>query len=103
MMRKMLCDGASVHGHDFKRLTLKLKVEIAIRGSIHNAPKLALTRSDFNLRPHETVQREDLIWFLGLRTTGIRAKVNAMFQISRVRIVDDGTTMRNHDALRQAS
>jgi len=74
----MLGDGHSVHRDDFKSLTLKLKVEIAIRGSIRKTPKLALTGSDFNLRPHRSVQCEDLFWSFRLRATNIRTEFNAM-------------------------
>src|SRR5690242_16048974 len=102
MIRVVQDDGHPVHGNNFECLTLKLKVEIAIRGSIHKTPKLALTRSDFNLRPHRSVQREDLFWRLWLRTANIRTGFNAMLQIGRHRVVADGTPAHNQDALRQA-
>src|SRR5260370_37831692 len=102
MIGVMLRDGHPVHCNDFKRLPLKLKVEIAIRGSIHETPKLALTESDFNLRPHRSVQREDFFWRLWLRTTNIRTEFNAMLQISRLRVVHNGTAAHNQHALRQA-
>src|SRR6267154_24800 len=95
MSRVVQSDGHPVHGNDFKRLTLKLKVEIAIRGSIHQTPKLALTRGDFYLRPHRSVQCEDLFWRLSLRTTNIRTEFNAMLQIGRLRIVHNGTATHN--------
>src|SRR2546429_3693831 len=85
MIRIVQGDRHPVHGNDFERLTLKLKVEIAIRGSIHKTPKLALTGSDFNLRPHPSVQREDLFWRLWLRSANIRTEFNAMLQIGRHR------------------
>src|SRR5260370_626200 len=81
---------------------LDLQVEITVRGSIHETPKLALTRSDFNLRPYGSVQRKDLFWRLWLRTTNIRTEFNAMLQIGRLRIVHNGTATHNQDALRQA-
>src|SRR5713101_2602936 len=52
MFRVVQGDGHSVHGNDFKCLLLKLQVYVAIGRSVHDAPKLAFTRSDFNLRPH---------------------------------------------------
>src|ERR1700730_8923546 len=97
----MLRDGDPVHGNDFKCSTLKLKVEIAIRRSVDKAPKLALTRSDFNFRPYGTVQGEDFFWRLWLRTTDIRTEFNAALQISRLRIVHNGTATHNQHALRQ--
>src|SRR6266700_5701666 len=95
-------DGHPVHGNDFKRLPLKLKVEIAIRGSIHETPKLTLTRGDFYLRPHRSAQCEDLFWGFWLRTTNIGAKFNAMLQIGRHRVVADGTATHNQHTLRQS-
>src|SRR6266852_561509 len=102
MIRVVQGDGHPVHGNDFERLILKLKVKIAIRGSIHKTPKLTLTRSDFNLRPHRSVQREDLFWRLWLRATNIRTEFNAMLQVGRLRIVHDGMATHDQDSLRQA-
>src|SRR5260370_39688385 len=102
VIRVVQGDGHPVHGNNFKRLPLNLQVEITVRGSIHETPKLALTRSDFNLRPYGSVQRKDLCWHLWLRTTNIRTEFNAMLQIGRLRIVHNGTATHNQDALRQA-
>jgi len=97
MIGVMLRDGLAIHGNDFKRLTLKLKVEIAIRGSIHKTPKLALTRSDFNLRPHGSVHRKDFFWRLGLSAASIRPELNALYQIGRPRAPSNGTATHNQD------
>src|SRR5260370_30921816 len=69
MFRVVQGDGHSVHGNDFKCLLLKLQVYVAIGRSVHDAPKLAFTRSDFNLRPHGSVYREDFFRRLRFRTT----------------------------------
>src|SRR4029077_16719238 len=93
----------SVHGNDFKCLPLKPKVEITICGSIHETPKLALTGSDFNWRPNRSIYCEDFFCRLWLRTTNIRTEFHALLQISRLRIVSDGSATHNQDAFRQAS
>src|SRR5438132_6166711 len=85
----------SVHGHDFERLTLKLQIQITIRGSIHETPELALARSDFNLRPHGTIHRKDLFWLLWLPTTHVRTEFNALLQLGRLRIVRNGASADN--------
>src|SRR6267378_2788896 len=102
MMGVVLRDGHPVHGNDFKRLTLKLQVQIAVRGSVHETPELALARSDFNLRPYGPVHRHDFLWRLWLSTTSIRAKINALLQCSRVTVVRNRTATHNQDAFRQA-
>src|ERR1700730_12043980 len=99
MIGVMQSEGHPVHGNDLKRPAFNLKVKIAISGRIHKTPKLALARSDFNLRAHGTVQREDFIWRLWLCTTNIRTKINAMLQISRLRIIRNGTAAHNQHAL----
>src|SRR6266481_739657 len=103
MIRVVQGDGHPVHGNDFERLALKLKVEIAIRGSIHKTPKLALTRGDFNLRPQRAVQSEDLFWGLWLRTAHTRTEFNPMLQIGSLRIIHKGAAAHNQHTLRQAS
>src|SRR6267378_1525463 len=101
MIGIVTCDGRAIHGDDFKHLTLKLQVHVAIRGGVHNAPELAFTRSDFNLWPHGSVHREDLFWSLWLRNTSIRTEFNAAFQIGRLRIVLNGTATNYQDAFWQ--
>src|SRR5258708_34679701 len=102
VVRVVQGDRHPVHGNDFKRLPLKLQVEVTIRRGIHNTPKLALTRSDFNLRPHRSVYREDLFRYLWLRTANIRTEFNALLQNGRLRVIHNGTAAYNQDAVEHA-
>src|SRR5258708_32684516 len=101
MIRVVTGDGLAIHGDDLKDLSLKFQVHVAIRGSIHKTPELALTRSDFNLRPHGPVHRHDLLWSLWLPTTNIRPEFNALLQIGRPSVVCNRAATHNEDALRQ--
>src|SRR5271168_2336188 len=94
--------GHSVHGDDFKRLTLNLQVQIAIRGCVHDAPELALTRSELDLRLHRAVHREHLVRRVRLPTTYVRIEFNALLEIARLRVIRDGTATDYQDALAQA-
>src|ERR1700694_2654939 len=102
MIWVVMGDGLAIHGDDFKALTLKLQVHVAIRGSVYEAPELALTRSDFNLRPHGPVHRHDLVWRLWFCATNVRTEFNALLQSGRLRVVRNGTATHSQDALRQA-
>jgi len=55
--------GSTIHGDDFKHLTLKLQVHVAIRGGVHNAPELALARVNADRRTNLSVHSENSIWF----------------------------------------
>src|SRR5438445_5517440 len=94
-------DRHPVDGHDFERLTLKLQIQITIGGSIHETPELALARSDFNLRPHGTIDCKDLFWLLRFSTTNIRTEFNALLQLGRLRIVRNGASADHQNPFRQ--
>src|ERR1700730_5490746 len=101
MIGVVLGDGHPVHGDNFNRLPLQLQVHVAIRGSIHETPELALTWSVFNWRPHGPVHRKALFGCLWLPATNRRREGNALLQIGRLRVTRNGTATHNQDALRQ--
>ena len=59
-------------------LTLQLQVDVAIRGSVHEPPELALAGSDLNPGPHGTVYRKDFFGSLRLSATIVGIERNAL-------------------------
>src|ERR1700732_3488516 len=102
MIRIVLRNGLAIHGDDLKRLSLKLQVHVAVRGSIRDPPELAFPRGNFDLRTHGAVHCHHFVRRLWLAATDLRTEVNAPLQAGRLRVGPNSTAAHKQDALWQA-
>ena len=88
-----------VKRHHFKFLSINLQVQIAIRGGIHDAPKLPLVRSNLDAWAKCAIHGEDFVDLLRCRPTSLRWNGHQSPEFHCVRIVLNGTAAHNQHAL----
>ena len=92
-----------VQRHDFKSLSIKLQVQIAVRRGVHDTPELPLFRRDLDSRANGSIHSKDLFNSLHFPATSLGWDFNFAPEFGRIRIMLNGTAAHNYHPLTKSS
>src|SRR6266403_1507555 len=99
MIGVVMGDGLAIHSDDFKDLTFKFQVHVAIRRSVHEAPELALFRCDLDSWANCPIHGKDFLGCLRFSPTSLRRDFNTVPEFGRIRIMLHGPAAQNDHTL----
>src|SRR5216683_5259673 len=92
-----------VERHDFKCLSIKLQVQIAIRRRVHDTPELPLFGRDLDSRTKGAIHGKDFLDCLRFSPTSLRWDFYLMLEFGRPRIMPNRAATHYEHTLTKSS
>jgi hypothetical protein len=92
-----------IQRHDFKNLSIKLQIQIAVGRGVHDTPELPLFWPDLDSRANDSIHSKDFFNSPHFCATSLGWDFNLVPQFGRIWIMLNGTAAHNHHALTKAA